>query len=157
MKTYWTQLNERERWMVSLGILCSGLYLLYLVIYLPLVNSVKTQTEQLIEKQSTLTWMRQVQRQHKTLAARKALSNTQLLTLIAKQLRHTSFQNYPYQLQQTGSGDVQLVFKQVPFNAFLMWLWSLHSQNKMSIKELRAERGDVSGITSMQVIIAVQS
>ncbi|WP_133128016.1 type II secretion system protein GspM [Legionella nagasakiensis] len=157
MNTYWNNLNDRERWTLGLGGLVCFFYLFYLLFYSPLTNAVKEKSQQIAEKKETLAWMQQVRMQYKAGKVPEALSNTQLLTLLANQLNHTSFQQFPYQLQQTGVGDIQLSFAQVPFNPFLQWLWSLNKNYAISMKQLSVERGDAQGVVKMQVVITAKT
>ncbi|AHE66507.1 type II secretion system protein GspM [Legionella oakridgensis] len=156
MKTYWDNLNDRERWMLGVGVVSCFFYLFYLLFYAPLVNAVKERTQQVAEKKETLVWMQQVRRQYKVSKAPNTLSHTELLTLLAKQLNHPSFQQFPYQLQQTGAEDIQLSFERVPFNVFLNWLWSLNKRYAILIKQFNVERSDTQGVVKLQVVIAAK-
>ena len=153
MKTYWTNLNNREQWMLGFGGVCCGFFLLYLLLYAPLINAVHNKTQQLIEKQETLVWMQQARLQRKTAKVPQVLNNSQLLTVLADHLKSTSFHRLPYQLQQTGSGDIQLSFDQVPYNAFITWLWSISRQYAFSIKQFNAERTDTPGVVKLMLTV----
>lgn len=158
MKAYWDNLNERERWMLGFGGCCFALFLLYMLLYAPLVNAVHTRTQQLHEKQETLEWMQQAYRQHKAVKTPSALSNSNLLSVLANQLKSTSFQKFPYQLQQTGTGDIQLSFEQVPYNAFVTWLWSVRQNYAFSIKQFNTERTGTPGVVKILVtFVALES
>jgi len=156
VKAYWQNLNDRERWMLGLGVTFCIFYLFYLVVYAPLTTAIDDKSKQLREKQETLAWMQQIRHQPKTTHAPQSLTNTQLLTLIANQLRNTSFKQFPYQLQQTGVGEIQLSFDQVPFNPFMVWLWSLNQKYVVSIKQFSADHTDVAGVVKLMVVIAAK-
>lgn len=153
MKTYWNNLNDRERLMLAVGGVIGCLFLLYLLILAPLMNAVRDKSQQLAEKQQTLAWMQQVHHQHTSIKARQVLSNSELLTVLAKQLGSTSFHRMPYQLQQTGVGDIELSFDNVPYNAFISWLWSIRKTYQFNIKQLNAERTKVPGVVKLALII----
>ena len=51
MRAYWESLNNRERLMLSVGVVCLVCYLLYAFIYAPLTKAVHEKTNQLVEKQ----------------------------------------------------------------------------------------------------------
>lgn len=142
--------------MVGFGVLFCFCYLFYLLFYAPLVRGVHEKSLQLVEKQETLIWMRQVRQRHQVTKAPEVLSNAQLLTLLATQLQTTSFQRFPYQLQQTGVGDIQLSFEQVPFNSFITWLWTINQKYAISIKQFSAERTDSPGIVKMLIVLAAK-
>lgn len=154
MKTYWTNLNTREQWMLGFGIICAFFFLLYLLVVSPLSNAVQDKSQLLMDKRVTLTWMQQAQQQYKTTKATKVLSSSKLLTVLAVQLKSTPFHRVPYQLQQTGSGDIQLSFDHVPYNAFVTWLWSVSKDYAFTIKQFNAERTDTPGVVKIMVMIA---
>src|SRR3989338_1001554 len=102
MNQYWQNLNERERWMVILAGGTTIIYLIYLLVYSPLVTAVQNKTEQLIDKRETLQWLQQVRSQAKT-EKKKTLSNSKLLTLIDQQLKSNKSLNFPHNIQQTNT------------------------------------------------------
>ena len=156
MKTYWGNLNERERWLLGTGALLCFVYLFYLLLYAPLASAVRNKSQQVAEKQETLAWMQQVRQQHKSRKAPLTLSSSKLLTVLAEQLNKTSFKQFPYQLQQTGASDIQLIFDKVPYDAFMAWVWTVNGKYTISIKQLNVERTDSPGVVKLMMIIATQ-
>ncbi len=156
MRAYWNNLNDRERWVLALGATFCFLYLFYLLVYGPLTHAIHDKSQQLTEKQETLTWMQLVRGEHKKTKAPQVLSNSQLLSLLANQLQSTSFQQFTYELQQTGTGDIQLSFDQVPFNPFMKWLSSINSQYAVTVKQFNAERTELSGVVKLKVVMAAK-
>lgn len=156
VKAYWVSLNERERLVLGIGVVFCVFYLFYLLIYSPLVNAVHNKSQQFLEKQETLVWMQQVRQQYKHKKAPQVLTSSKLLTVLADQLNTTSFKSFPYQLQQTGVSDIQLVFDQVPYNGFIAWLWSINEKYTISIKQLNIERTDTPGVVKLVMVIATQ-
>lgn len=155
MNQSWQNLNERERWMVILAVATTVVYLIYLLIYSPLVNAVQNKTEQLLDKKETLQWMQQVRGQAR--AEKKAsLSSAKLLSLIEQQLKTNKSLNFPHSIQQTSTGDIQISFDQVPFNLFMQWLGELNHRYNMRINQLQAERLDTAGMIKLQMTISAQ-
>ncbi|WP_347251886.1 type II secretion system protein M [Legionella sp.] len=154
---YWHNLNERERWMAAIGSVCLVVYLFYQLLYSPLAEAVRTKTKELSEKQETLAWMQQIRQQPKRQATAQVISNTKLLALIGNQLNTNSLQKFIYQLQQTGSGDIQLSYDRVPYNPFLSWLWSLNKNYAITLKQFSAERTETPGIVKLAIIITAKS
>ena len=150
---YWNNLNERERWMAAIGSLCVLIYLFYLLLYSPLASSVQTKSRQLLEKKEILAWMQQVRQQPRNQKTAQVISNAKLLALIGSQFRDNNFRQFPYQLQQTGTGDIQLSFDRVPYNQFLSWLWSLANDYSITLKQFSVERTDTPGIVKVMLVI----
>ena len=153
MITYWTNLNERERWIVGIGTSCAVLWFLYLLIYSPLTSAVDEKSKRLIEKKETLAWMQQVSQQNKPTKALQIISNSKLPTLIATQLRTTDFQKFPFQLEQTVQGDVQLSFETIPYTLILTWLWKLNTDYAISLKQFTVDRSGTPGIVKIMIIL----
>lgn len=153
---YWNNLNERERWLASIGSVITLIYLFYLLIYSPLSSSVSDKSKQLIEKQQTLSWMQQVRQLPVNQKTQGSISNTKLLAVIGNQLNEKTFQAYPYQLQQTGPGDIQLSFDRVPYKQFLLWLWALNNDYAITLKQFTAERSQTAGVVKLLIVITAK-
>lgn len=154
MINYWNNLNERERWMVGGTSIAAIVYLFYLLIYSPLTNAVNSKSAQLLEKKETLAWMKQVEQKPRNKKERQTLSNAKLLAQIGGQLSSGSLRQFPYQLQQTGQGDIQLSFDQVPMIQFLTWLWTVNNDYAIVLKQFSAEQTETSGVVKLTVVIA---
>lgn len=152
-KIYWTNLSERDRRVLSIGGVCVFCFLLYLGIFAPLMQAVHFKSQQLAEKKETLVWMQNVHQRHNTLKAPELLTASQLLTIFAEHLSSTSFHRFHYQLQQTGTGNIQLSFDEVPYNAFITWLWSVREKYAFSIEQFSAERTQTPGVVKLVLII----
>ncbi len=157
MKAYFQNLNEREKWMIVLGGLATLFFIFYWFVYSPLQQAIEEKKLQLIDKQETLVWMQDARIHFKVTGHLQSLSNSQLLTLLAQQQQNKTFQGFPYQIQQMGSGDIQLSYEAVPFNAFLMWLKGLGEKYAVSLKQFTAERVETpAGVAKIQVVISAE-
>jgi len=155
VKTYWTNLNERERWTLGAGGVFCFFYLLYVLIYAPITGAWHNKVSQLAEKKRVLVWMQQARLQQHAAIKLQTLSAGKLLAVLAAQLSKTSFKQFPSQLQQTGVGDIQLSFDQVPYHAFVLWLWSMNNKYAISIKQFNVERTETSGLVKVMLVLAV--
>lgn len=153
MKSYLSNLNERERWTLIGGLICVVLYGYYLFLYEPLSSKVKLKSTQLHEKASTLTWMQQVRLEHRNSPKKQTVSNSQLLTVLANQLKESTLRKFPYQLQQASSGEIQLTFDEVPFNPLIEWLTQINEQYALAIKQFDASKLETPGIIKLAVMI----
>ncbi|HCK8785462.1 TPA: GspM family type II secretion system protein LspM [Legionella pneumophila] len=154
MKTYLNTLNDREKWMVIVAGVSLFIYGYYLLLYAPLSNQVNQKSTQLIEKTETLEWMKQVRMQKRSAIRKESVDNSQLLTILASQLKNNKTLNFPYQLQQTGSGDVQLTFDAVPFQNFIQWLAKINEVYSISIKQFDVEKTSIPGVTRLMIILS---
>jgi general secretion pathway protein M len=152
IKIYWFNLSERDRRMLTAGGSVVGIYLIYLILFAPLFSAVNTGSQQLIEQQSTLIWMKS-----------KFNSSTQLikteknlLSLFSSQLKTDNLLKFPYQLQQAGAKGIQLSFENVPYVEFMIWLKRLNQQNALTIVELSATRTKTPGVVKLRLIVENQ-
>lgn len=153
MKAYLNSLNEREKWMVVVAGLSLLIFIYYQFLYTPLSNNVALKSLQLIEKTETLEWMKKVRNQAHSSKTKQSVDNSQLLTILATQLKDNATLKFPYQLQQTGSGDIQLTFDAVPFNLFMQWLAKINDKYTITIKQFNVDDSDTPGITRLMIII----
>ncbi|KGP63033.1 general secretion pathway protein GspM [Legionella norrlandica] len=154
MKNYLNTLNEREKWMVIAAGLSLFIYSYYLFLYAPLSHQIKQKSAQLIEKMETLEWMKRVKTQGRPSRKKQSVENSQLLTILSSQLKNNKTLKFPYQLQQTGSGDIQLTFDTVPFQHFIQWLAKINEEYFLNIKQLEVDRTEAPGITRLMIILA---
>ncbi len=154
IKGYWNNLNPRERMVLAFGILFSALYLYYLVLYAPLANAVKRESEQLLEHHETLVWMENIQKTQHIKSKTVSLSSSQLLTVLANQLNTVSFKQFAYQLQQSGASEITLSFEQVPYAAFLAWIRSVSEAYAFTIKQLTVMRSETPGVVKLTIVMA---
>lgn len=152
MNKFWQNLNERERWMVIAAGFVLASYIFYALLYSPIVENLENNHELLVEKRSTLNWMKQIQPSSIANNKQAKLSNSQLITVIANQLK-TSNIKFPYQLQQTGSGEIQISFDKVPFEYVITWLAQLKENYRFTIKQFNAEKTDSAGVTKLLLIL----
>ena len=151
---YWKELNEREQLSLGLAGLFCVVYLFYLVIYSPLTSAVTNKTQLLQDKRDTLVWMQKTQQQYRqSNKAAQPIDNSKLLALIASELGKPAFSAFTYQMQQTGSGNIQLSFEKIPYNAFITWLWDTTHRYTIHIKELHIEHTETPGIVKLSLLI----
>ena len=154
MKSYLNNLNEREKWMVVGAALCIFIYAYYFFLYSPIASRVDDRQMQLNEKTETLLWMNKVKNQKNTGVIKKTIDNGQLLTIVSTELKHHESIKFPFQLQQTSSGELQLNFDQVSFNLFIEWLAQLNNKYKINIKQFDINKTPTPGIVQMMIILS---
>lgn len=154
MNSYLSTLNEREKWMLLGTGICVILYVYYLFLYAPLTHRVAQKSTQLVDKTNTLQWMRKIRQQGTTTQSKQIVNNSQLLTAFATQLKNDATLKFPYQLQQTGTGDIQLTFDTVAFNLFLAWLEKMNQRYTITVKQFEADRTKTSGVTRLMILIS---
>lgn len=105
------------------------------------------------EKTATLEWMKTIRRQNNKPSEQQKVDNNQLLTILATQLQENAPLKFPYELQQTSSGDIELTFDKVEFNLFIAWLEKINKHYAMNIKQFNAERSKTAGFAHVRVLL----
>lgn len=154
-RTQWQQLNEREQSSVLVAGLCLGIYLLYALLFAPLMTSVSTARTHLHAKNDTLIWMRHAQQNYNHEKKPETIAAGNLLSILTQVLKAASFHRFPYQLAQTASGEIQLSFDEVPYNPFLTWLREQTTRYTLTIKNLDVNKTNVPGVVKVSVIFAI--
>lgn len=151
----WYSLNRRERLMVGIGGSFALFILGYVLCYAPLKEAVTRKQNILQDKQDTLAWMKRIHIKPTSGIQAKTVTQTQLLTHISTAFKKRPFSAYPYTLMQTSSGDIDLAFKHVPFNTFLIWAWEFNQHYRFEVKQLSVEKTDTPGIVRLRCVIKV--
>lgn len=108
MKTYLNTLNDREKWMVIVAGVSLFIYGYYLLLYAPLSNQVNQKSTQLIEKTETLEWMKQVRMQKRSAKRKESVDNSQLLTILASQLKNNKTLQIPLSITTNRLGGCSI-------------------------------------------------
>ncbi|WP_367608239.1 type II secretion system protein GspM [Legionella sp. W05-934-2] len=152
IKSHFEQMNPRERWLVGMTVVLVVIYLFYLFIYEPLTTAYSEASKQLQEKRETLAWMNQV-KHYAGKSSKQAVHDTsQLLSILTQQLSESSLKPFPYQLQQSSGGHVQLSYEKVPFNPFIEWLIAFQATHAITIDRLSANKHDQEGMVKLTVV-----
>jgi len=154
VKDYFNSLNDREKWMVIIGGISLLIYSFYFFLLSPITSRVQLRSAQLTEKIDTLAWMNKVSGEGHNLQQKENLDNSKLLTLLSAELKDNEELNFPFQMQQTSSGEIQLTFDEVPLKVFITWLAELNKKYTLSIKQLEVERTKKPGITHLRIVIS---
>jgi general secretion pathway protein M len=156
VKKYWQDFSERERETVIAGVLIVVIYIFYAWGYSPLRTSLSKNLEALQEKKATLQWLESVKPFASKISRKESLTNSQLLTLLSDELKTNISRDFPYQLQQTGSGEIQLSFEQVPFEYLISWLTSFQKKHSITIKQVNVEKLPTSGLIKVLLVIVAK-
>lgn len=154
IKEYFDELNEREQKLVVLAGICLGFFLLYALIYSPIISAVTRKQKLLIENKQTLQWMEEVYSKQKNINSSEVLSNEKLLTVLTSALKNSNLKDFTYQLEQTTTGDVRLSFAKAPYNTLLNWLWSFCGKYSLTVKTFTATPKGDSGIVDVVIVLS---
>jgi general secretion pathway protein M len=148
--------TNRERFILAIGAGTTLLYLLYTFIYAPLTTAVTHAIVELEEQKNTLAWMRIIRTQRPNASHQELIDSNKLLSVFSTALKKTTFTQFPYALQQTNAGEIQLSFEEVPFNAFITWLKTFSTQYALRITTLNAFPTETKGLTKLSITLSLK-
>lgn len=154
IKNHVQQLNSKDRLALMVGGIFISIYLAYAALIAPLSHAVNEKTQRLIDKQQTLSWMKKARLRYTASTSRQSLTSAQLLSVLAEQLNEGVLKTFPYQLQQTGTGELQLQFAIVPYNEFIHWLLHLTQHYQVTLKQLALERAAKPGQVKVELLLS---
>lgn len=154
MKNFFDNLSEREQKLLIVCGIFLSIYIIYAFIVSPLLSYKKAKQDEYIEKQQTLVWMQEAQKNFK-FSNKKVLTKQILLTNLATELKHGSLTKYSYQLRQHNSGEIELQFDKVPYVNFINWLLSFNKKFDFNIKKLYLQKGEGEGEVKVNLVINV--
>lgn len=155
MMDYWNKLNQREQGAVAFCVVFLFLYLIYSLIYAPLDHAVDRQLASIKEKRSLLIWMEHARSQTMHQKKPSPVASSKFLSVVSDALTPSPLNSFAHQLQQTGEGELQLSFDEVPYNACVAWLFSMHEKYAFLIKQLSMKQTKTPGLVEASFQIGV--
>lgn len=151
---FWQKLNYRDQ----LALIWGGFIVLFLLFILgvmqPIHQAVDEQKEKIREQAELLAWIKNLPPETKKLSQLKHSTPSELISIIEKQLTESkAFKLFPYQLSQPNTSDLDIQFKEVPFESFMIWLWKLSSEFSFQILLFEAKQGPREGISTAHLVI----
>jgi general secretion pathway protein M len=160
MKQWWESLAERERRLLSVGVLVLALLLAYLFVVEPLQNELKTATAEREAKTALFHKLQGAAAEADALRARQVVAGSLPDGADARSLVQQSAEaaGLKEQMRNVGSGDagtVKLGLEQARFDTALLWLVTLRQQYGLRVEAFSATRGSAPGDADVDVTLAV--
>lgn len=151
MKNFWMQLQDRERWMLTVGVITCFIYALYLIVFAPLSAAVYQSHKTLADKKELLAWMKIAEKTSISKQQVNHINNAQLPGLLTEAIKKNQLSGFAYQIQQSQHDVIQLSFTEVPFNALMQWLMVFCKSHCIEVESLSAEKTSTAGIVKLSV------
>ena len=149
--TLFNELKPRAQLLLLGGACVLVIYLFYLLVWQPVSNakdrvilSNRVAIEDLQDIRALAAEYRQLERSGGQRVSGQNLSQIVDSSAARYQLSMSRF-------QPSSSGDVQIRFDNVSFNAIIAWLYDLESNNAVGVKDLSINPGNASGLVNVSV------
>lgn len=158
MKEWWAGLALREKQMLMLGSVCVSLFLLYQLIWSPLLNQVQRMRERVQSEQRMMVWMRQAdknltQLEREAKPVDKRLSPVALLSLLQTDIHQAGLEKGLLQLKQTSNDAITVKFQQVSFDQLIILLTNILKVHGVTLAQFSGVAQGTSGMVNADMTL----
>ena len=156
MKDWWLNLALREKKMVTLGAIVVALFLVYKILWSPLVDANNNLRTRVLHNQETLSWMRQADQRIQALlkTSEKNVSATgSLLGIIQTDLHQSGLATEVSELHQADNDSVAFSFKKIEFDQLIIFLTTLWEKQGLLVSQITVAPGNGPGEVAAEVTI----
>lgn len=149
MKNWWLNLSLREKQTLSVGMALVSIFLIYEIIFSPLLNAVTSLRQKIHTDQTLLAFMqasddriRTLQKNPLSPAHKNAGS---LFSIVQDDISTNAIAKNISQLQQAENDSVQLRLQKVNFDEFIKWVTRACQEHQLIISQLSIIPGSDTG------------
>jgi general secretion pathway protein M len=155
MKAWWDHLANRERALISGGIVLMLAVLGYLLVWEPFQSSHRRLQHSVAEQRADLAWMRQAAQEIQRLsgASRPKSDGRSLLTLVDQTARTAGLGAALKQITPQGDDKLSARLDAVEFDRLLPWLGALEREHPIILTHLSVDRTETAGLVNARVIL----
>ena len=149
-------LDQREQTMVSIAGVLVVITLIYLILWEPLQQDLRSEREKLASNGSTIGWMKQAAQEARTLRAsgsRTSIRNANApVSLSIEQTVATSgLKDKLNKLESSGKDSARVKLENAPFNQVIVWLNTLEKNFGIATSSISIERTDSPGLINARL------
>jgi general secretion pathway protein M len=150
VREWWQQLEQREQvYLLAAGIAVS-LYVLYMVLWLPVVDMRNNMSE---TNQRVAVTLARVQDMSAQLQQAQSSGNTQRDRNLSRLINTSTAKHKitPSRIQASSSGSSQIRFEEVDFAGLLRWLHQIEEQEDLVIFDASISQGARGGLVDASI------
>jgi general secretion pathway protein M len=149
-------LAPRERNLVYLAAAVLGVAIVYFAVVLPVTSAARHREARIAQKQTDLTWMRQVAPQVMAAAAAGGGlgSDESLVVLVDRTARESGIVSSIRDQTPAGQTGLQLRLEGAPFDALVAWLASLQQQYGVRVDAAIIGAANAPGLVNANLTLA---
>jgi type II secretory pathway component PulM len=161
MKEWWENLGERERQLLSIGVLVLMLLLGYVFVVEPLQIQIKTATAERDAKTALLHKLESVAAEADALRAQQIEQGqlpegAVLQTVIEESAEAAGLKERISTVSPEGADAVRLSMKSAQYDSALLWLVTLRQQYGVRVDSIDAARGGEPGTADVEVTVTAR-
>lgn len=157
LNDWFTQLEQRERRLVSVGAVAVIFAAIYFLFWSPMTDSVDAMRRQIKGQQKTLAWMKSVDAALKKTASgaqqTSVMSPVELLSYLQKAIKRDGLQESLTQLKQSSNNAIHMQFKDVSFDRLMKTLIGVLGRQNVTISQFNAVAVNQPGLVDADMIL----
>ena len=150
MRSWWENLLDRERQMLTVGGILGGILFVYAAIWTPLSDAVEDRKMAVVTQHQLLHDLKNTSAKIQQLKAEGVHAdisdNIDLLSMAEQTLSQEALSTYLKQVKQPDKNQVALTFENIPFDKLMQWLQTIWAANSISVVAFSATPQTVVGI-----------
>jgi general secretion pathway protein M len=155
MKNWWLNLSLREKQAASLGAILLGIFIIYEILFAPLITKNEKLRQKIRSNQTLLLWMQDTNTKIQSLTKNKTKlshkNSASLLSALQNAINNSKIAKNVSQLQQSEEDSVQLHLQKVSFDELITWLTLTCQENKLLIVEMAATFSGEPGLVNVDI------
>lgn len=162
MLDYLKSINRSERTALIIGAVFVSCFLIYLIIFAPLHNSINNKQNILEDKIQTLNWMQQASREYLQLRKTKPqqstkYSNESLLTIIDRTTEKLRVRSFIRRIDPEGENRVQIWLERINFDDLIQLLNILQRNHNIGVENISVNRQSDQALVDARVTVIGKS
>lgn len=157
MKEWFENLQPLERIYVIGGGIAMVVFLLYLMVWMPLGNKVKTSRETVAQQRQDVEWMRAAGEQVRKLGLNRPANNINrnrsLLAVVDQDIQAAQLKGALQRMEPDGAQSVKIWISKGSFDALTGMLGKLETTQGISVKSLSINPTDTQGLVDARVTL----
>lgn len=160
LKAWWATLALREKQAVAAGSVVVLLFLIYEIIWSPIVDGAENMRKRIAADQKTLVWMQSADKALDKLEKQSSVKTSStspvaLLALLQKKLLQAGFDEAAVQLKQSSNDSIDMHFQKVPFDSIMKLLLSIVKEFNVTITQMSAVAGNTPGVVDADLVLRI--
>lgn len=159
MKAWFMQLAPRERRMVMAGAALLIIFLVYLLVWDPLIKHRQELQRTVKEQKALVAWMQQASQEAEQLRAAKGgpvgkvPAGQSLLAVVDQSAKNSGLGTAMKRVEPEGQDTTRVWFEQAKFDELMAWLDSIQRDFGIAVSSIVLERQEQPGLINARVTL----
>lgn len=157
MKTWWNQLQSRERAVLLAASAVLALTLLWLLVWEPLADSRQALRDEVAAQQALLDWLERIEPQVEQLRREdrggRSLDGRSPLAVVDQSARAAGLAAALKRIEPGTGGEIRVSFEQAAFVELMNWLETLIQTRPLVVVRFEASRANQAGRVDSLVVL----